>query len=201
MQAKTKKRQERLIREAREAGELRLAKALGHPQRVAILESLNANGPMAPVQLAEQLGADLSNLSYHVRVLAQGGLIVPIRKEKRRGRFRTVYRSTMRAYFSDAAWASLSPERKAEISAATFRILTGRTTDALQAGTFDSRVSRHLSFSTVAVDDDGWDEIAETMALLSERLDGIEAESLARGGSVVPMTVGLLSFESPRMYE
>jgi DNA-binding transcriptional ArsR family regulator len=195
------KRQERLAREAREAGELRLAKALGHPVRVAILECLNANGPMAPVQIAQQLGAELSNLSYHVRVLAEGGLIVAIRKEKRRGRERTIYRSTMRAYFSDAAWASLSPERKAEISATTFRVLATRASDALQAGTFDSKVTRHLSISTVSVDDEGWDEVAETMTTLTDRLDEIQEESRERGGQLVPMSVGLLSFESPRLYE
>ena len=61
-------------RKEREDEEVRLARAMGHPRRVAILECLNANGPMAPTELAEWLDADLSNLSYHVRVLARAGL-------------------------------------------------------------------------------------------------------------------------------
>ena len=157
------KRQERLVREAREAGELRLAKALGHPRRVAILECLNSNGPMAPVEIARELGAELSNLSYHVRVLAEGGLILAIGRERKRGRFRTIYRSTARALFSDSAWSSLSPATKAEISATTFRVLATRTSDALEAGTFDSQDNRHLSVSTVAVDSSAFAALSSTI--------------------------------------
>ena len=201
MEGNATKRQQRLVREAREAGELRLARALGHPLRVAILECLNSSGPAAPVEVARQLGADLSNLSYHVRVLAEGGLIMPIRKERKRGRVRTIYRSTARASFSDSAWATLSPATKAEISATAFRVLTTRASDALEAGTFDSKDTRHLSVSTVAVDEEGWDEIADALAAVFHRIDEIQEEARDRGGRLVPMSVGLLGFESPRMYE
>jgi DNA-binding transcriptional ArsR family regulator len=192
----------RIVREEREDEEVRLARALGHPRRVAILECLNANGSMAPSELAEWLDADLSNLSYHVRVLARAGLAEEAGQEPGiRGRPKTTYRATARAMFSDSAWSSLSPETKAGISATTFQVLTNRVSDALLSGTFDSKNSRHLSVSTVAVDGEGWQEVSDLLASLFHRIEELEAESQDRGGPLVPMSVGLLGFESPRMYE
>jgi DNA-binding transcriptional ArsR family regulator len=192
----------RIVREEREDEEVRLARALGHPRRVAILECLNANGSMAPTELAEWLDADLSNLSYHVRVLARAGLAEEAGQEPGiRGRPKTAYRATARAMFSDSAWSSLSPTTKAGISATMFQVLTNRVSDALLSGTFDSKNTRHLSVSTVAVDEEGWHEVAELLASLFHRVEELEGESHDRGGPLVPMSVGLLGFESPRMYE
>lgn len=195
------KQAERIAREEREDEEVRLARALGHPRRVAILECLNSFGPMAPVEVAHKIRAELSNLSYHFRVLAEGGLIEEIGHERVRGSVKTTYRSTARALFSDSAWSSLSPATKAGISATAFQVLATRVSDALQAGTFDSKDSRHLSISTVAVDEEGWDELSALLASVFHRVEELEEESRRRGGRTVPLSVGLLGFQSPRMYE
>jgi DNA-binding transcriptional ArsR family regulator len=192
----------RIAREEREDEEVRLARAVGHPRRVAILECLNANGPMTPTELAEWLDADLSNLSYHVRVLAKAGVAEEVGQEPgMRGRPKTVYRATARAMFSDSAWSSLSPTAKAGISATMFQVLTNRVSDALLSGTFDSKDSRHLSVSTIAVDEEGWNEVSSLLAAVFHRVAELEDESRERGGRLVPLSVGLLGFESPRMYE
>lgn len=192
----------RIVREEREDEEVRLARAMGHPRRVAILECLNANGPMAPTELAEWLDADLSNLSYHVRVLAKAGVAEEAGQEPGiRGRPKTTYRATARAMFSDSAWSSLSPESKPGISATSFQVLSNRVSDALLGGTFDSRDNRHLSVSTVAVDEEGWQEVSELLASVFHRVQELEGESRDRGGPTVPMSVGLLGFQSPQMYE
>lgn len=192
----------RIVREEREDEEVRLARAMGHPRRVAIVECLNANGPMAPSELAEWLDADLSNLSYHVRVLAKTGLVEEAGQEPGiRGRPKTTYRATARALFSDSAWSSLSPATKAGISATMFQVLSNRVSDALLSGTFDSRDSRHLSVSTIAVDEEGWQEVSDLLASVFHRIEELEGEAKDRGGRMVPMSIGLLGFESPRMYE
>jgi DNA-binding transcriptional ArsR family regulator len=191
----------RIAREQREDDELRLARGLGHPRRVAIVECLNSKGPMAPVEVAQELRAELSNLSYHFRVLAEAGLIEDIAQEKVRGSVKTTYRSTARALLRDSAWSSLSPTTRASISATMFQVLATRVGDALQAGTFDSKDSRHLSISTIAVDQEGWEEVSGLLASVFNRLDAIQQESSDRGGGTLPMSVGLLGFESPRRYE
>jgi DNA-binding transcriptional ArsR family regulator len=202
MKAGVRSRAARIVREEREDEEVRLARAMGHPRRVAILECLNANGPMAPTELAEWLDADLSNLSYHVRVLARAGVAEEAGQEPGiRGRPKTIYRATARAMFSDSAWSNLSPATKAGISATMFQVLSNRVSDALLGGTFDSKDSRHLSVSTIAVDEEGWQEVSELLASVFHRVRELEGESRDRGGRTVPMSVGLLGFQSPRMYE
>ena len=200
--AASRGRAARIAREEREEEEVRLARAMGHPRRVAILECLNANGPMAPTEIAHRLDADLSNLSYHVRVLARAGLIEEAGQEPGvRGRPKTTYRPTARALFSDSAWSSLSPATKAGISATTFQVLTNRVSDALLGGTFDSRDSRHLSVSTIAVDEEGWQEVSELLASVFDRVEELQEECRERGGRMSSLSVGLLGFQSPRMYE
>lgn len=202
MKAGARTRAARVVREEREDEEVRLARAMGHPRRVAILECLNANGPMAPTELAEWLDADLSNLSYHVRVLARAGMAEEAGQEPGiRGRPKTIYRATARAIFSDSAWSSLSPATKAGISATMFQVLSNRVSDALLGGTFDSKDNRHLSVSTIAVDEEGWQEVSELLASVFHRVQELEGESRDRGGRTVPMSVGLLGFQSPQMYE
>jgi DNA-binding transcriptional ArsR family regulator len=196
------KRAQRIAREQLEAGEVQRGRALGHPCRVAILECLNSYGPMAAAEIAKKLHAELSNLSYHVRVLAKAGLIEEAGQVPgMRGGPKTTYRPTARAVFSDPAWSSLSPATKAGISAMTFHILATRVSDALLSGTFDSKDSRHLSISTIAVDQEGWDEVSGMLAAVFHRAEELAAEAKERGGRTVPLSIGLLSFESPRMYE
>jgi DNA-binding transcriptional ArsR family regulator len=192
----------RVVRTERENEEVRLARAMGHPCRVAILECLNANGPMAPSQLAEWLDAELTNLSYHVRVLAKAGLAEEAGQEPGvRGPPRTKYRATARALFSDSAWSSLSPSTKHGISATMFQVLSNRVSDALLGGTFDSKDSRHLSVSTIAVDEDGWQEVSGLLASVFHRIEELGDECRERGERLVPLSVGLLGFQSPRLYE
>jgi len=190
-----------MVREQREEEEVRLAKALGHPRRVAILECLNANGPMAPVEVSHRLHAELSNLSYHFRVLAKGGLIEEVGRERIRGSVKTTYRATARALLGDEAWSNLSPTTRAGISATMFGVLASRASQALQAGTFDSKDNRYLTISTITVDQEAWDEVIGMLDSLFRRLDRIERAAEERGGRRVPMSIGLLGFESPRTYE
>jgi DNA-binding transcriptional ArsR family regulator len=49
-------------------------KALGHPIRLAIVEYL-ADGPMNVCELQELLGTNLSNISRHLTVLRDAGLV------------------------------------------------------------------------------------------------------------------------------
>ena len=57
----------------------RIAKALGHPSRLVMLDAL-ADGEMCVCELTELVGADQSTVSKHLSVLKQAG-IVSDRKE------------------------------------------------------------------------------------------------------------------------
>ena len=57
----------------------RIAKALGHPSRLVMLDAL-ADGELCVCELTELVGADQSTVSKHLSVLKQAG-IVSDRKE------------------------------------------------------------------------------------------------------------------------
>jgi hypothetical protein len=107
----------------------------------------------------------------------------------------------VRALFSDLAWSSLSPTIRPSISVTMIDVLAGRVTDSLASGTFDSQDNRHLSISTIPVNQKGWNDVADLLAMVFHRLDEIKEESGESGESLLPMSVGLLGFESPRLYE
>lgn len=50
-------------------------KAVAHPLRMAILETLTLHGPMTATELGERLGENPSNCSWHLRKLAQHGFV------------------------------------------------------------------------------------------------------------------------------
>ena len=51
-----------------------ILEALGHPNRIRILESLR-QGPRCNCELAPDIGLEQSNLSRHLKILVQAGLL------------------------------------------------------------------------------------------------------------------------------
>lgn len=68
-------------------------KALAHPIRRAIIHNL-AHGRDTPQGIADHTGEPLGVVSYHVRMLAQYGVIEVARTEPRRGALQHFYRFT-----------------------------------------------------------------------------------------------------------
>ncbi|WP_063628908.1 helix-turn-helix domain-containing protein [Amycolatopsis taiwanensis] len=52
-------------------------RALAHPLRLRLLESLRMDGPATAARLAARLGESAANLSWHLRKLAEHGFIAP----------------------------------------------------------------------------------------------------------------------------
>ncbi|HEU4599123.1 MAG TPA: hypothetical protein VFS26_05210 [Solirubrobacterales bacterium] len=67
--------------------------------------------------------------------------------------------------------------------------------------TFDSRTDRHLTWIAMEVDERGWTELMSTLASTYGTVVQIRHEArdrlAASGDKVVPVTVGMLGFESP----
>ncbi len=75
-----------------------LFNALGHPLRRALLrEMLDCGGEVSPRELALGLYAELSTLSYHVRLLAECGAIRLVRTEQVHGSTQHFYRAAVKA--------------------------------------------------------------------------------------------------------
>lgn len=83
-------------------------KALIHPLRMrAYVEAVK--GPVSAKELAERLGVPLQRMSYHVRLLAEAGLLEVVRKTPRRGAIETHYRAIATLEVDDDALTA-SPE-------------------------------------------------------------------------------------------
>jgi DNA-binding transcriptional ArsR family regulator len=71
--------------------------ALRHPLRRRILRELAAGGPTSPRRLSLSLGQPLSNVSYHVRVLAERGAVTLVEAKPARGSVEHFYRLAVKA--------------------------------------------------------------------------------------------------------
>lgn len=69
-----------------------IARAAMHPTRTRILEIALECPEVGPVDLAAELGEDLSNVSYHVKQLVATGLLEPTRTKPVRGTVAHYYR-------------------------------------------------------------------------------------------------------------
>ncbi len=87
----------------------RLVKAVAHPLRVEILETMVSHGELSPAQIAKKLDRPPGNVSYHVNVLRDCEVLELVRTEPRRGALEHYYRpaETIRG-FIDLALAAFN---------------------------------------------------------------------------------------------
>jgi len=71
--------------------------ALRHPQRRRILQAMADGKAVSPRELSFALGQPLSNVSYHVRVLADRGAVTLVDTKPVRGSVQHFYRCAVKA--------------------------------------------------------------------------------------------------------
>jgi DNA-binding transcriptional ArsR family regulator len=74
-----------------------LLTALGHPLRRRILREMADGKTISPLELSRALGQPLSNVSYHVRVLARCAAVALVDTKPTRGSVQHFYRSAVTA--------------------------------------------------------------------------------------------------------
>lgn len=82
------------------SGDNELLIALRHPLRRQILRAMVETDPISPRQVADALKEPLSNVSYHVRVLADCGAVTLVDTTPVRGSMQHFYSPTI-----DEPWA------------------------------------------------------------------------------------------------
>ena len=156
----------------------RLVKALAHPLRVRILGMLQ-DRVASPSDLAQELKAPLGNVSYHVRILAQLGLLRLVKKRPRRGAIEHYYEACGRVQVSDRAWGQVPKIVKDAMVGATLDQVSAYVEQSAGAGGFE-RPDAHLSRVPLRVDEQGWQDLSKLLADTLARADEIEVESRAR---------------------
>jgi DNA-binding transcriptional ArsR family regulator len=157
----------------------RLAKALMHPVRMRVLTLLNRK-VASPSELAVELDEPLGNVSYHVRMLLDLGLVELVGTTPRRGAVEHHYRATERAWLGKRVWGRLPESLRKGISGAVLTEAWEDTLAAVEAGTFESEPSSHLSRTPMILDTEGWQELAQLIDEALERATAIQSAAEER---------------------
>ena len=155
-----------------------LAKALAHPLRTRILSALE-DRTASPSQLAEELGAPLGVVSYHVRRLVALRFLKLVKRVPRRGAVEHYYTAVAGPVITDHAWGATPEIAKQAMISTTLANIGRRAADAASTGGFDDAQS-HISRSPLVVDQRGWAAVARELEAVLERVKAIEADSAER---------------------
>jgi DNA-binding transcriptional ArsR family regulator len=183
----------------------RLAVVLADPIRLEIVTELHMR-EMSSTEFHEAFGGDsLTKVNRHFIKLAEHGWLRLVRKESGRGNRRGApehfYRATELAVFDPETWAKLPYSIRSAFSRRIFEQFAQRAHEALEAGTFDSRPERYLTWTPVVLDKRGWDQLIAAEDALYESLAQEQADAKLRiaKSAAEPMmaTIALAGFESP----
>ena len=181
----------------------KMARALADPWRFRILIEVTVR-PLSPSRFVEEIGGELTHVSRCFRQLADWGYLEVV--EERPGRrsgaaIEHVYRAIQRAYFDAPTWQKIPLSGRNAVSRSILSSYQQRIQEAVEAGTFDQELDRHLSWDTVALDRKAWGQLGEELDAVLDSLEDLEIEATKRladgGGEQLATTVGLTAFRSP----
>lgn len=175
-----------------------LVKALNHPVRVKALTILTEK-IASPKEISAQIEMPLSNVSYHVRVLDELGLVEIVEEESVRGSVAHFYKAVERPLIDNPDWEKLSPRVRSAFSGYVIETLMSDAANSLASGVFDQRDDRHLSRTSLILDEKAWRKVSEIQAkALNQILKEQAAAAQRLGKSKVPAIraiAGMTCFE------
>lgn len=184
------------------------AAALSHPLRVRILQVVTLRD-MSPSRFVEEElakgyfdgGSSIAQVSYHFRELAMAGCLDVVDHVQVRGSIEHIYRAIGRAFHSTEEWEKLSAKVRREITTVTWQTLIAQVESSRLTDVFDSRKDRHMTWSPVRLDEQGWNDVGQLLDAALERTQEIAAESADRLATAddpkpIDTTVAHLAFPS-----
>src|SRR5262245_46595907 len=166
-------------RDAKRDPRPRIFKALAHPLRMRLLAALSER-ESSPSELAVEFDEPLGNVSYHIKTLEELGCIELVRTTPARGALQHHYRAVVRPLITDDAWARVPSSARPSISAGILGEIWRDLAEAVGEGTFDGREDRHLSWTSLVLDEQGWNDMTELLAGVLDRATEIQADSARR---------------------
>ncbi len=178
----------------------RLVKALAHPLRVRILETL-CDGVSSPNRLSTALDSRLSDVSYHTRTLERCGCLRLVDTAKRRGATEHFYKATPDSFLGNPAWRGVPAAVLPGVSGATLQTFVDRFVAALAAGSIDGREDTVLRWMPLLLDQLGWEEVVAIMAAATEQALAAHRRSQDRlddgdERTAISAVIGLACFEA-----
>jgi hypothetical protein len=182
---------------------LRLSKVFYRPIRVRILGECSIDA-MSPRSFRSEFGGpSLAEIAQDFEVLEQFGWLaeVPAKPGESLEKLDRLY-TTTEPPILDSDWSAISDSAKALVTWRIVETLSGRVKEAMAAGTIIERPDSHVTWTPLSLDQQGWDRvIARVDALfyfLFEEQEAASARMAESGEEMIPTTVALLAFESPK---
>jgi hypothetical protein len=183
----------------------RISRVISDPVCLRIVTELNLQA-MSPTGFHKKFGGSSKTGIYRrFALLTELGWLTKVDEKTggaRRGAKESFFRATGPVVFDNSNWADLSDSLKTTFSWTIFEQFSNEFKRAMDAGTLDARVERHLSWSLLLLDEFGWENViaaldalfafvGEEQAAARERMVGSREEKIR-------VTVGLGGFESPK---
>lgn len=183
-----------------------LIRHLNHPTRMRVYREA-VREPVSAKDLSVRFGEPLARISYHVRALADAGLLRPVRRTPRRGAVETHYRGVALLDFEDEALRTLPEEVRRSLWEMPIRTMAEDLLAAAEDGVMDepdSFVSRAHFITTTA----GRRRLQEEVLAIYARLGRLErelsaeaAEAAAAGEETHALNVILIEYAGQRHHD
>jgi Helix-turn-helix domain len=174
-----------------------LVRALSHPVRVGILETLQGR-IASPRELSREMDQSLGVVAYHANTLVKCGCLELVETKPRRGAVEHFFGITPRSLIGHQDWRRAPATVRAGITNAAIQTFFEAAKNALDSGTIDAREDTTLNWMPLTVDDAGWREIASIMDRASQSLTEAHVRAAQRlgNGEGISVIVGLAAFEA-----
>jgi len=163
----------------REAGRIKLEKALANPVRADVLARLS-DGPNSAVEISEELGLPRQTVNHHIQYLLELDCIEEIDQVRVRGAVKKIYLAKEQMYIGPEVWKGMSLPARSGISLNIVAECAERLQAALQEGAFDRRDDRIAGNWILRLDEQGWREAWAMLIEVIERFKDLEGEAIER---------------------
>jgi predicted transcriptional regulator len=137
-------------------------------------------GEWSPNELKKALNEGLSQVSYHVKVLKDFGMIELTRTEPRRGAVEHFYKATQRAFVPSGVASDIPKVAQRIIGNGILENIERDVADSLKGGTFYERDDWHVGWLPVDLDEQGCEDAEKLADKFIDDFLKLESESVSR---------------------
>jgi len=179
-------------------------KAMSHPLRAEAFRLIRDRGPLSPAEVARELEADLTDVSYHVRKLSEFNCIEEVDNRQVRGAIEHFYRATEQHMIDTEEWGELAEVEPQMAEALTDEFMQGIVDDytaSRQAAVVALDEEFWIVRNPLLLDPEGVREALEASRNYENEMTEIAARSATRrikeGTPEVPSSSSVAFFKMP----
>jgi DNA-binding transcriptional ArsR family regulator len=156
----------------------RVIKALGHPLRQRILQTVNGR-VASPNEIASSLDEPLGNVSYHVKILLDCEAIELVRTSPVRGALEHFYSATMKPRLNSDHWRLMPASTRRQLQDQNLQQIWERVIASAEAdGLNDPDTS--IAWVDLDLDDEAVEELNEALSELMDQALTLQEDTALR---------------------